>query len=212
MTTTPIPTGPVGPTTSGPSRLMIALIAIGGLLLLAIVAVIFLLIGQNSNGSGTNASGVTPTPGVTESAAPTPSASPSDDSGTDSSGNSGGGTQTDNSLHFTSFNYDGNVECDETGQAETKPTPTISWQGANASTAFWRPGDNEPQGDATGDNGYQVPTSGNQDDMTASKGPGEQFEFPCNHRQYLYVKVTLVASNGQTVSKTAKFTDVNWQN
>ena len=46
--------------------------------------------------------------------------------------------------------------------------------------------------------------------MTASKGPGERFEFPCNHRETMDVTITLVSPNGQHVSKTVTFRDVNW--
>ncbi len=204
MTTTPIPTGPVGST--GPNKLLIALIAVGGVLLLAVVAIIFLLIGQGTAGGNINAGGTTSTPAPTQTAA-TPVAEPTDEA-TDDSGDQGDGGQppVDNSLRFTSFNADLQVACDPTGQAEEKAQPQISWSAANASAVYWTPNNQ----DATADNGYRVPLSGNQNDMSASKGPGERYEFPCNHRQTFDTTITIYGANGQKVSKHVTFTDVNW--
>jgi hypothetical protein len=203
MSTTPIPTGPTSTGAAGPSKLLIALIAVGGVLLLTVVAIVFLLIGQNANGGDPVTVGdQDPIPTVTDT--PTPTAEP-DDGGDDSDGGDGGETPVDNSTRFTSFSYDETVECDPTGQDE-KPSPSISWASANAASVWWTPSDE----DAYDDQGYQVPQSGDQDDMTASKGPGERFEFPCNHEETLDVTITLVSSNGQHVSKSVTFRDVNW--
>jgi len=208
MTTTPIPTGPTGST--GPSKLLIALIAVGGVLLLAIVAIVFLLIGQNSGGGNINAGAQSPTPGISETPA-TPVAEPADEA-TDDSGDQGGSNDggqqapVDNSVRFTSFSADLNVQCDPTGQAEEKAQPKISWASANAVKVYWTPNKQE----ANSGNGYEVPKSGNQNDMSASKGPGERYEFPCNHRQTFDTTITLVGANGQKVSKSVTFTDVNW--
>lgn len=203
MTTTPIPTGPAG--TSGPSRLLIALIAVGGVLLLSIVAIVFLLIGQNSAGGGINAGGQSPTPTVTQTPA-TPVAEPTDEP-TDGSGDQAPApAPVDNSVRFTAFDADLTVECDPTGQADEKAQPSISWSSANAVKVYWTPNNQE----ANAENGYQIPKSGNQNDMSASKGPGERYEFPCNHRQTFDTTITLVGANGQKVSKSVTFTDVNW--
>ena len=70
MTTMPLPTsGPETPPPTGgrPSRLLIGLIATGGVLLLAVVAIVFLLIGR---GSAEPAAGDTPSPSPTGSASP----------------------------------------------------------------------------------------------------------------------------------------------
>ncbi len=121
MTTTPIPTGPTPTGAAAPSKLLIALIAVGGVLLLAVVAIVFLLIGQNSNGADPITAGdQTPTPTISETPA-TPTAEP-EDGGDD--GGDGGQTPVDNSLRFTSFNADLTVECDPTGQAEEKAQPS----------------------------------------------------------------------------------------
>src|SRR5690606_28187152 len=122
MTTTPIPTGPAGTPAAGPNKLLIALIAVGGVLLLAIVAIVFLLIGQSTAGGTIGAGDQSPTPVVTETPA-TPAAEPSGEA-TDDDGD-GGGQQApvDNSVRFTSFSADLNVQCDSTGQAEEKAQP-----------------------------------------------------------------------------------------
>ncbi|MBX3193491.1 MAG: hypothetical protein KF727_00125 [Microbacteriaceae bacterium] len=212
MTTTPIPTGPAGTPAAGPNKLLIALIAVGGVLLLAIVALVFLLIGQNTGGGTIGAGDQSPTPVVTETPAtpaPEPTGEATDDSGTDggTGGSTGGGqAPVDNSVRFTSFSANLNVQCDPTGQAEEKAQPKISWSSANAVKVYWTPSNKE----ANSENGYQVPLSGNQNDMSASKGPGERYEFPCNHRQTFDTTITLVGANGQKVSKTVTFTDVNW--
>lgn len=200
MTTTPIPTGPAPSGAAGPSKLLIALIAVGGVLLLAVVAIVFLLIGQNSNGGGVNAGDQTPLPTVTD----TPTAEPTDGAGDDSGD---GGQPVDNSVRFTGFDFDESVECDPTGQADEKAQPSISWSSANAVAVYWTPNDYE----ANPENGYEVGSSGNQNDLSESKGPGERYEFPCNHDQYFDTTITLVGANGETVSQTAHFQDVNWQ-
>ncbi len=46
--------------------------------------------------------------------------------------------------------------------------------------------------------------------MSYSKGEGERYEFPCNHRETFDTTITLVGANGQTVSKHVTFTDINW--
>jgi hypothetical protein len=207
MTTTPV--------TSGPNKLLIALIAVGGVLLLTITATVFLLVGQNSAGGGTiNAGDQAPLPDTSQT--PTaPADEPTDEGsgaiaegqsgGGQSSGGSGGGqAPVDNSVRFTSFNYNAQVACDPTGNDE-KPSPSISWSSVNAVAVYWSPSDDE----ATAED-YQVGASGNQDDMSYSKGEGERYEFPCNHRQYFDTTITLVGANGQTVSKHVTFTDINW--
>lgn len=199
MTTTPIPTGPTPTGAAGPSKLLIALIAVGSVLLLAVVAIVFLLIGQNSNGGGINAGDATPLPTVSDT--PTPAADEAD-----AEGEGAEQPAVDNSVRFTSFDADLKVKCDTTGQAEEKAQPRISWASANAAHVYWTPSNQ----DANSSNGYEVGASGNQNDMSASKGAGERYEFPCNHRQTFDTTITLVGSNGQTVSKHVTFTDVNW--
>jgi len=207
----PIPPGPAsGPAAAGPNKLLIALIAVGGVLLLSIVAIVFLLIGQNSAGGGIGAQG-DPTPVVTETPE-TPVAEPTEepvDEEPETSGTGGGGggqAPVDTTVRFTSFTYDAKVYCDPTGEAELKAQPKISWSSANAVKVYWTPSNRE----ANAENGYRIPASGNQNDMSASKGPGERYEFPCNHRQTFDTTITLVGADGKKVSKTVTFTDANW--
>ena len=202
MTTAPIPTGPTG--TAGPNKVLIALIAVGSVLVLAIVAIAFLLIGMNSGGGKIDSGDAAPTPATSETA--TPVAEPTDGVTDENSGDDSGDAPVDNSVRFTSFNADLTVECDPTGQAEEKAQPQISWASANAVKVYWTPNAQE----ANGENGYQVGASGDQNTMSDSKGPGERYEFPCNHDQYFDTTVTLVGADGQKVSKTVRFEDVNW--
>lgn len=185
------------PTTAAPNRLLIALIAVGAVLLLAVVAITFLLIGQNNPRVTSDAGVPNPTPTVTESLTPVQDEveEPVDQP-----------AAPDTSLRFTSFKADLTVECDVTGEAEEKAQPQISWASANAVHVYWTPNDE----DADASNGYEVGASGNQNDMSASKGAGERYEFPCNHRETFDTTITLVGADGQKVSKHVTFTDVNW--
>jgi hypothetical protein len=169
-------------------------------LLLGVVAIVFLMIGRGAaqptaDGDPTAAPIVTPTTTPT----PTPSAPPVGD------GSGGGGGSTDTTVRFTAFDYDPDVACDPSGEDE-KPSPSISWSSANAVAVYWTPNNQE----ANASNGYQVSASGNQDTMSASKGQGERYEFPCNHDQYFDTTITLVGADGQTVSESVTFVDVNW--
>jgi hypothetical protein len=207
MTTTPIPTGPTGPAgAAGPNKLLIALIAVGAVLVLVIVGLVFFIVGQGNAGNGGNSNAGAPTPLASQTPA-TPVAEPTDEAtggGDGGSSGGGGGSGTDNSLRFTSFNANLQVACDY--NADQKAQPQISWSAANATAVYWTPSNR----DATADNGYQVGTSGNQNDMSASKGPGERYEFPCAHEQTFDTTITIYGSNGQKVSKHVTFTDINW--
>jgi len=190
------------------NKLLIALIAVAGVLLLAVVAITFWAVGR---GGATPAGDGDPVsaPIVTSTTSPTPTTAPAgDNNGNGNSGsnnNGGGGGSSDTTVRFTSFDYNPNVACDPTGEDE-KPSPSISWSSVNAVAVYWTPANRE----ANASNGYQVGASGNQDTLSASKGPGERYEFPCNHDQYFDTTITLVGADGQTVSQTARFVDVNW--
>lgn len=189
------------PTTSaGPNKLLIALIAVGGVLLLTVVAVIFLLIGQSTGDDRTTSSDTKPQPSSSPSLT-TPSAEPIEEP-TDKPADD---QPSDTSVRFTSFTADPNVACDPTGEDE-KPSPSISWSSVNAVAVYWTPNNRE----ANGENGYSVGASGDQDDMSASKGEGERYEFPCNHEQTFDTTITLVGADGSKVSKHVTFTDINW--
>ena len=200
-------------------KLQIALIAVAATLAVTLVAVAFLFIGRSTGTSGTINAGEQTTPESSQ----TPSA-PLDGeadapvgeqpvatggtgtggNGTGNGGNAPAPAPADNSPRFISFGATLQVFCDS--NADEKAQPQISWVAANATAVYWTPSNQ----DATADNGYQVGASGNQNDMSNSKGPGERYEFPCNHRQTFDTTITLYGANGQKVSKHVTFTDVNW--
>jgi hypothetical protein len=178
-------------------RLLIALLAIGGVLVIAIIVLIVVLL-TRGNGGATLAD-ANSSPSGSASASPTVSAEPTP---TDNGG-SNGGQQTsapvDNSTRFTSFNVVTTVHCDTTGNSP-KPVVTLSWASKNAVEAWFSPANVDAK-----DQGYmQVPTTGNQNDLT------DEHLFDCNHRQTEDVTITLVGPKGEHVSKHATITDANW--
>ena len=211
MTTTPIPTGPPGPVgAAGPNKLLIALIAVGGVLLLAIVAHRVPAHRPEQRRTGQRSTPATrrrprsPADPATPVAEPTDEAA--DDTGDSNDGDDSGQAPVDNSLRFTSFNanHAGRLRPDRRGRREGA-TPDLVVR-ANATKVYWTPNNQ----DATADNGYQVGSTGNQNTMSDSKGPGERYEFPCNHRQTFDTTITIYGANGQKVSKHVTFTDINW--
>ena len=192
MTTEPLPTsGPASPAPSGGvNRTTVILAVVAGALLLAVVAIIFLLIGR---GSATPGAGDTPTPTLTTSDSPSPTPTESDDAETQA--------PVDTSTRFLSFDADLTVECDPTGQ-EDKPEITFSWTAANAVEAWYTPSDD----DAKNDDYMRFPNanSGTNNDLT------DEHLFPCNHDQFLDVTITLVGPGGEHVSEHVVYEDVNW--
>jgi hypothetical protein len=178
-------------------RLLIALLAIGGVLAIAIIVLIVVLVTRGSG--GTTLADSTTTPSITASDSPSATPTPT------TADNSSGGTQqtaapVDNSTHFTSFNVVTTVHCDTTGNSP-KPVVTLSWASKNAVEAWFSPANVDAK-----DQGYmQVPTTGNQNNLT------DEHLFDCNHRQTEDVTITLVGPNGEHVSKHATITDANWQ-
>jgi hypothetical protein len=171
------------------NRIILILGIIAGVLLLAVVAIVFLLIGR---GSVTPQAEATPTPTVTESPTATPTPAESEQSE----------QPVDNSTRFTDFNADLTVECDPTGQQE-KPEITFSWTAVNAVEAWYTPSDE----DAKDDDYMRFPNAdrGSNADLT------DEHLFPCNHDQFLDVTITLVGADGQHVSHHVVYEDVNWQ-
>lgn len=191
MSTVPLPTpGTPAPPTGGGNRLAIILGIVGGVLLLAVVALVFLLIGR---GTATPTAGETPTPTPTASESPTPTATPDETDEPEE--------PVDNSTRFTSFTADLTVECDPSGE-QPKPEITFSWTAANAVEAWYTPSDE----DAKDDNYMQFPNAnaGTQNDLT------DEHLFPCNHDRYLPVTITLVGPNGEHVSHQVLYEDINW--
>ena len=198
MTTMPLPTPgePGGPGVPPPAhrsrRLLVILAVVAGVLLLALVAVVFLLIGR---GTATPEAGDSPGPSPTSSGSATPTPTPS-----------AGETEApppapDTSTRFLSFDADLTVECDPTGE-QPKPEITFSWRAANAVEAWYSPSDEDAK-----DDGYlRFPdaNAGTQSDLT------DEHLFPCNHDRFLDVTVTLVGPGGEHVSRTVRYEDVNW--
>lgn len=170
------------------NRLILILGIVGGVLLLAIVAIVFLLVGR---GTVTPQADPTSTAGVTESPTPTATPTPLDTE-----------QPVDDSTRFTDFSADLTVECDPTGEQE-KPEITFSWTAVNAVEAWYTPSDQ----DAKDDDYMRFPNAkrGTNDDLT------DEHLFPCNHDQFLDVTITLVGPDGQHVSRHVVYEDVNWQ-
>ncbi len=195
MSTMPLPTPGPGtplPTAGGPNRIILILGIVAGLLLLTVVAVVFLLVGRGGAAPG---AGETPTPTLSASESPTPTPTVSEEPEETQA-------PVDNSTRFTNFSADLTVECDPTGEQD-KPEITFSWTAANAVEAWYTPSDE----DAKDDNYMQFPTAsaGTNNDLT------DEHLFPCNHRQFMDMTITLVGSNGAHVSHHVVYEDVNWQ-
>lgn len=178
------------PASSGNSkRLVIGLAIGGGVLLLAVVALLFLLLGRGLAAPGPID---TPTPSDTSSPSPstdeTPSAEPA---GSDDEPPS----PADNSVQFTSFSAPTTTMCDAGDEDNQPPKPRIqvSWAGANADTAFYMPSSSE---DIV--TGYPIPTSGNQDQILVD---GEPSLFPCFHDAEQDYTIVLVGSDGKQVAQ-----------
>jgi hypothetical protein len=171
------------------NRIILILGIIAGVLLLAVVAIVFLLIGRGSVSPQAEA---TPTPTITESPTATPTPTESEQSE----------QPVDDSTRFTDFSADLTVECDPTGEQE-KPEITFSWTAVNAVEAWYTPSDE----DAKDDDYMRFPRAdrGTNDDLT------DEHLFPCNHDQFLDVTITLVGPDGQHVSHHVVYEDVNWQ-
>ena len=196
MTTVPLPTSNPGntppPTSGGISRTTVILVVVAGALLLAVVAIVFLLIGRGSAAPGAGDTPTpTPTPTTSDSASPTPTESEEPETQ----------APVDNSTRFTNFSADLTVECDPTGEQD-KPEITFSWTAANAVEAWYTPSDE----DAKDDNYMRFPnaSAGTNNDLT------DEHLFPCNHRQFMDMTITLVGPNGEHVSEHVVYEDVNW--
>lgn len=175
------------PTPKKSNTLVITLATVGGVLLLAVVALVFLLIGRGTAGDGTTAA-ASPTPTVT--ASPTPTPTPTTEPAPE---------PEDTSARFTSFDALTELECPNEGD---KPEILVSWTTANA-VEVWYTSGNE---DAKDDNYMQVPLNGSQADFT------DEHLFPCAHRGDQDYTLTLVGPNGEHVSEHWTVVDLNWEN
>ncbi|MDP3209921.1 MAG: hypothetical protein Q8M65_12305, partial [Rhodoglobus sp.] len=170
------------------NALVITLVSVGGVLLLAVVALAFLLIGRGIGG-GTDAA-ASPGPLVTASSTSTPTPTPTETQAAPA--------PVDTSPRFTSFNSQNQVQCPNEGD---KPEIKVNWATASA-VEVWYTSGNE---DAKDDNYMQVPLTGSQADFT------DEHLFPCAHRGTQDYTITLVGPGGEHVSKHWTVTDLNWQ-
>jgi flagellar basal body-associated protein FliL len=179
MTTVPAPG-------KKPSPLLITLIAVGGVLLLTVVALLALLLGRGLNAQPTADATPTPTPSATTTPSPTPpgEAAPPPPA-------------EDSTPRFTSFTAVTQVECPNSGD---KPEIQFNWATANA-TQVWYTSGHE---DAVDDNYMQVPLAGSQADLT------DEHLFPCAHRQTADYTLTLVGTDGSRVNQFWTIVDLNW--
>ena len=177
------------------NRVLIALLAVIGALLLALIALIFFMLGQGANGDREPA-------GLDSSASPSASASdiPSAEPSESPSGQAA--PPADTSPRFASFSAPTTVTCDAGNEDNQPPKPElmVSWSSVNAVEAWYSPGNQ----DAKNKNYMQVPLSGNQEDFD------DEHLFPCfdqgPSRDYT---ITLVGAGGEHVSKTWTVTDLS---
>ena len=177
------------------NRTLIVLIAVIGVLLLAFIALVFFMLGQNANGNREPA-------GLDSSASPSASVSETPSAGPSESPSGEAAPPAATSPRFTSFSAPPTVTCDAGDEDNQPPKPEImvSWASANAVEAWYSPGDQ----DAKNKNYMRIPLSGDQDDLT------DEHLFPCfdqgPSRDYT---ITLVGPNGEHVSKTWTVTDLS---
>lgn len=181
MTTAPAP--------KKSNALVITLATAGGVLLLAVVALVFLLIGRGTAVDGTTDAAASPSPSAT--ASPTPTPAPTSEEAAPE--------PEDTSPRFTSFDALRAVECPNEGD---KPEIMVSWTTANAVEVWYTSGHEDAKDDAY----MQVPLSGSQADFT------DEHLFPCAHRGDQDYTLTLVGPNGERVSEFWTVVDLNWQN
>ena len=193
--TQPMPMPPGTPPTGGISRALLTVIIIAGVLLLAVVALVFLLLGRGL-GSSDNASDVDPTNST--SVTPSQSSSP-----TPEESEAPPPPPVDKSTKFTSFTPETEVMCDNGDEDNQPPKPEIhvAWTSANAVEA-WYTANN---GDAADDQYMKVPLNGSQADFT------DEHLFPCFHRETQDYTITLVGPKGEHVSEHWTVTNVGDQ-
>ena len=190
MSTVPLPTQPAGgPAPKSNRTLIIVLSAVGGVLLLSVVALLFLLLGRGTAGEPTAGVTGTPTPTSTASASATPAPTQTEAAPPPA--------EEDNTPRFTSFNAVTEVQCPNSGD---KPEIQFNWSTANAVEVWYTSGHE----DAVDDNYMQVPLSGSQNDLT------DEHLFECAHRETGEYTLTLVGENGERVHQFWTVTDLNW--
>jgi len=176
--------------------LMIALIAVGALLLIGLIIVLIVLLGRN--GTPVAVSTTTPTPTASTSDTPTASTPPSATPTVTASPTattppkSGGGGSQPTGAAFSNFSAVTQVTCDKGGPNFTPPPIAIQVKWATVRTnSVWIVFGSS---DAADSQFMQLPVSGNQ-----SNFPYE-LDYPCGAAS-IEVTMTLVGSDGHHVQK-----------
>ncbi len=192
----PVPEGGGTPDPEKKSRgLMIALIAIGAVILVAIIVLLIVLLSGSGKpvvvGTTTPTATVsdTPTASTTPSATPTPTRTASTPAPTQGSG---GGNSQPTGAALTAFTPVTQVQCDQGGPNFTPPPIPIQvkWSTVRTNSVWIVFGGS----DAADSQFMQLPVSGNQ-----SNFPYE-LDYPCGAAS-TELTMTLVGSDGQHVQK-----------
>jgi hypothetical protein len=187
------------PAPAKPRTLIIVLLSACGVLVLAVVALVFLFIGKGLGGSDqlTNQALATPSGTPTTGAVTAPTEAPA--SAASTTAPAPAPAPVDKSTRFTSFVAPTTVKC--VNGSDTKPLIRVSWTSVNAASA-WYTANN---GDAANDMYMQIPLAGNQDNFT------DEHLFDCFHRPSQDYTLTLVAPNGTHISKHWTVTNIGDQ-
>jgi cytoskeletal protein RodZ len=183
------------------NRVLIALLAVIGVLLLALVALVFFILVQGS-AVDHDPAGLSTSTSPSASVSLPPSETPSESPSASPSPSGQAAPPADTKTRFTSFKAPTTVTCDPGDEDNQPPKPPIkvSWSSANAVEAWYSPGNQ----DAKNKNYMRIPLSGNQDDFT------DEHLFPCfdqgPSRDYT---ITLVGPHGEHVSRTWTVTDLS---
>jgi hypothetical protein len=175
-------------------KVVVTLAVIGGVLLITVIALVFLLIGRNLGGAENPTAAI----GQTSNA---PSAPPTQQPTTPAPTTQSTPTPkpVDHSTRFTYFHAVTQVKCVQ--GSDTKPVIMVSWASANAVSAWYTAN----AGDAANDMYMQIPLTGNQNDFT------DEHLFDCFHRPSQAYTLTLVAPSGQHISEHWTVTNVGDQ-
>lgn len=182
--------------------LLFVLIGVGAALLIAIIVLLIILFGGKGTPSAGPTSSNTPSATPTTSDSPTPSATPTP-TPTPTVEPEPEPTQApppppDNSPGFASFNATNSVNCQSPNpDVPVQPLPPqikFSWSAKNAQSVWFVFGSE----DAADAGAFQVPLSGDQDDVYDAS---DSFPFPCPSGEQK-MTLTVVGNNGQHVNKT----------
>jgi hypothetical protein len=176
-------------------KVVVTLAVIGGVLLIVVIALVFLLIGRGLGGAENPTAAIGET---TNSPTAPPPAQPSS-TPVPTTQSTPAPKPVDHSTRFTYFHAVTQVKCVQ--GSDTKPVIMVSWASANAVSAWYTAN----AGDAANDMYMQIPLTGNQNSFT------DEHLFDCFHRPSQAYTLTLVAPNGQHISEHWTVTNVGDQ-